>query len=133
LQQTEGGEQKGDSKGVVVELGGRKSPTTNNQMELTAALEGLKRLDQLDTEHGPIFVYTDSRYLINGITKWVFGWQKNNWITSQKEPVVNQELWEGLLEVTHGKRIEWKYVGGHSGIAGNERCDVIATEFADGA
>ena len=79
-----------------------------------------------------IIIHTDSSYVINGITKWVHGWRKNNWQTSQKEDVVNRDLWEKLFSLTAGKKIEWKYVAGHSGTPGNERCDEIATIFADG-
>ena len=70
--------------------------------------------------------------MINGITKWVHGWRKNNWLTSQKEEVLNRDLWEKLFSLTVGKKIEWKYVAGHSGTPGNERCDEIATSYADG-
>lgn len=111
----------------VVELGGRDSHTTNNRMEMVAAIEACKNIESGTTAE----LHTDSSYLINGITKWVFGWQKNNWITSQKKDVENKDLWVRLIEVTKGKNISWKYVGGHVGVVGNERCDVIATSFAD--
>ena len=123
----------------VTELGGREEHTTNNRMELRAAIEALSFVTnlpacqlagrQLTTYNLQLF--TDSSYLINGITKWVFGWQKNNWITTQKHSVENRDLWEALLKVVRGKNIEWKYVGGHIGVAGNMRCDEIATAFAD--
>lgn len=117
----------------VVELGGAERNTTNNRMELTAAIEALNFLFSygLRTTDYRLIIYTDSQYLINGITKWIFSWEKRNWITKNKEPVLNRDLWEKLLEVSKLKKVEWKYVGGHSGIAGNERADQIATEFAD--
>ena len=112
----------------VTELGGREEHTTNNKMELLGAIKalGLVRNTKKD-----ITVNTDSSYVINGITKWVKGWQKNGWISSTKEDVVNRDLWEDLIFVSKGKNINWNYVGGHSGIPGNERCDEIATTFAD--
>jgi len=69
---------------------------------------------------------------INGITKWVFGWKKNGWITKAKEDVMNKDLWMKLCDAVGGKKIDWKHVSGHVGIVGNERCDRIATAFADG-
>ena len=76
-------------------------------------------------------IYTDSAYVVSGITRWVIGWKKNKWKTSQKEDVLNRDLWEKLVKVTSHKIIDWKLIKGHSGTAGNERCDVIATSFAD--
>jgi ribonuclease HI len=111
----------------VVELGGREDTTTNNRMEIAAAVNALENLPVGSSAA----VHTDSSYLINGITKWVKGWQANGWMTKAKEEVLNQDLWERLVEAIDGKQISWKYVGGHSGIAGNERCDEIATAFAD--
>jgi ribonuclease HI len=126
---------------IVVELGGREDHTTNNRMEMSASIEALKKVDAIfgdnaDKKSGTeniheIVLNTDSSYLINGITKWVHGWRRNNWITSQKKDVENRDLWEKLLEVSSGKKISWKYVGGHVGVVGNERCDEIATSFAD--
>lgn len=113
----------------VIEIGGREEYTTNNRMELIAVI---KALQQIQDSRFKIQVFSDSSYVINGITKWVFGWQKNNWITSTKTPVENRDLWENLIETTAGKNIKWGKVGGHIGIAGNERCDEIATTFADG-
>ena len=79
-----------------------------------------------------ILIHTDSSYVINGITKWVHNWRRNNWLTSEKEEVLNRDLWEKLFSLTQDKKIEWKYVAGHSGTPGNERCDDIATAYADG-
>ena len=117
----------------VDELGGGDKKTTNNKMELMAAIEALKNFDgYYQNFSDKIFtVYTDSSYLINGITKWVHGWQKNNWVTGAKQQVLNQELWKELIAVSAGKKITWSYVAGHAGIPANERCDEIATAFAD--
>lgn len=118
--------------GKVVELGGRETQTTNNRMELTAAIEAFRGLIRFNLESEKrLNLYSDSSYLINGITKWIFGWQKKGWKTADKKPVLNRDLWEQLLEAARGKDIEWKQVGGHAGVAGNERCDEIATSFAD--
>ncbi len=112
---------------IVTELGGREDNTTNNRMELSAAINGLNAV--LSSEE--IVLNTDSSYVINGITKWVNGWIRNGWVTKTKEEVSNRDLWQKLVSASEGKKISWNYVGGHSGILGNERCDVIATSFAD--
>lgn len=119
----------------VVELGGGDRHTTNNKMELMAAIESLDFVRSL----GDAFVIDmrpDSRYVINGITSWVFGWQKNGWINSQKDEVLNRDLWEALVQIISdlemsGSKISWTYTPGHAGIPGNERADEIATSFAD--
>lgn len=115
------------SDDLVKEIGGREEKTTNNRMELTAVISSL---ESVSNEH-EITIYTDSAYVLNGITRWVKGWQKNNWKTSQKEDVLNKDLWEKLVSLTVHRVIYWKLVKGHSGTAGNERCDAIATSFAD--
>ncbi len=112
----------------VKELGGGERDTTNNRMEIKAAVEGLRHA----SKDSKIVVYTDSKYLINGITLWVKGWKRNGWKTKTKGDVLNRDLWEALHEAADGKSIKWEYVGGHVGILGNERCDHIATAFADG-
>ncbi|HEV7449257.1 MAG TPA: ribonuclease H [Candidatus Paceibacterota bacterium] len=116
--------------GKVVELGGAQAHTTNNRMELVAALRGLQYAKQLPA--GPRVLRTDSNYVINGITKWVAGWQKNGWKTKEKKDVLNKDLWMDLAEAAHGQQVAWEYVGGHVGIAGNERVDAIASDFALG-
>jgi len=116
--------------GKIAELGGAEAHTTNNRMELTAALRGLQHAKQLPA--GPRILRTDSSYVINGITKWVHGWQKNGWQTKDKKDVLNKDLWSDLVEAAHGQQIAWEYVGGHVGIAGNERVDTIASELALG-
>lgn len=112
----------------VTELGGAEKMTTNNRMELTASLKGLEHTKK-DTN---IIIYTDSSYLINGITKWLNGWKRNGWITKTKQDVLNKDLWIDIDKTVQGRHISWKYVGGHVGIVGNERCDHIATDLADG-
>ncbi len=111
----------------AVELGGREDETTNNRMEMTAVISALA-FAQNETD---ITLYTDSAYVLNGITRWVKGWEKNNWKTSTKEDVLNKDLWQKMVESTVHKNINWQLVKGHSGTEGNERCDVIATSFAD--
>ncbi len=115
------------SEDTVTELGGREDHTTNNRMELSAIIHAL---ESIPNEHD-ITVYTDSAYVVSGITRWVIGWKKNNWKTSQKEDVLNRDLWERLVDATGKKVIMWKIIKGHSGIPANERCDVIATSYAD--
>lgn len=111
----------------VTEIGGRDNMTTNNRMELMACIESLK----LTNLHSPITLYSDSQYVIKGMTEWIDGWQRKNWKNSQKKDVLNRDLWEMMLEVSDGKNIEWKYVKGHAENPGNNRCDEIATSFAD--
>jgi ribonuclease HI len=112
----------------IKEIGGREEKTTNNRMEMSAAIEALKNIP----ENSEVEIHSDSTYLINGITDWIEKWQKNNWRTKDKREVLNKDLWQKLLEATAGKNIEWKKVAGHSGHEENERCDEIATGFADG-
>jgi ribonuclease HI len=118
----------------VIELGGREDHTTNNRMELTAAVEALRTIYEREFQ-GDIEIHTDSAYLINGITQWVFGWEKNNWQTKEGQDVLNQDLWSALVELARviklRQNIAWKKVAGHSGLKGNERVDQIATEYAD--
>ena len=120
---------------AVSELGGSEGDTTNNRMELKAAFEALLMIERKGASEGDIIVHTDSAYLINGITKWVYGWERKNWFTAAGEPVLNQDLWAALLEVVRrlklAHEIIWKKVAGHAGVAGNERCDTIATSFAE--
>jgi ribonuclease HI len=112
---------------TVVELGGREDKTTNNRMELLAVISALS---STPNEHD-ITLYTDSAYVLNGATRWVKGWEKNNWKTSTKDDVINKDLWEQMIDVTAHKVIDWRLIKGHAGTPANERCDVIATSFAD--
>lgn len=112
---------------TVTELGGREDHTTNNRMELLAVISAL---ESIPSEH-EMTICTDSSYVLSGSTRWVVGWQKNNWKTSQKEDVLNRDLWERMISAMSHKIIDWKLLKGHAGHAPNERCDVIATTFAD--
>ncbi|MEK7614463.1 MAG: viroplasmin family protein [Patescibacteria group bacterium] len=111
----------------VTELGGGNKHTTNNRMELTAAIEALEFSSKLKTQNVKLLIYTDSSYTINGITKWIKRWEKTDWIGTNKKEILNQDLWKKLSKLTKGKNILWKHVRGHVGIAGNERADFLAT------
>lgn len=108
------------------ELSGAEPGTTNNRMELTAVIEALTALRQ----PCEVKLHTDSRYVIDGITKWIYGWQKNGWKTAAKKPVLNAELWQELLAATKRHRIEWIWVKGHDGHPENERADKLASDAA---
>lgn len=115
----------------IKEIGGRKDHATNNQMELIAPIEALKYLKKKEMNI-PIEIFSDSKYVILGITEWIFNWQKNNWRNAAKKPVLNKELWLELYElVGQFSKIKWTYVKGHSGDKWNDRVDEIATNFAD--
>ena len=118
----------------VVEKGGGEGSTTNNRMEMTAALEALKFIKDLcsDESFCLVTIYTDSSYLIKGITGWVFSWEKNNWRKKDGEPVKNEDLWRELLLFGKNMKTSWVHVKGHTGVPGNERADLIACSFADG-
>ncbi len=116
----------------VVELGGFEKMTTNNRMEIQAAISALSH-PILDECSQGVIIYSDSSYLIKGITQWIGGWKRNGWQTKTKDDVSNKDLWMKLDLAVQGKDIQWKYVGGHVGVVGNERCDEIATSFALGA
>ncbi|WP_413943257.1 ribonuclease HI [Bdellovibrio sp. HCB-162] len=115
----------------VQELGDGERSTTNNRMEMTAALEALKFVRN---QPGQIHFYTDSTYLIRGITQWIWGWKKRNWQTAEGQEVSNRDLWEEISQLVQERgarnKIEWKYSRGHIGIPGNERCDRIAVAFS---
>lgn len=116
--------------GSIHELGGDAAQTTNNRMEMQAAIAALKFLSTTNQTE-PLTLYTDSEYLINGVTKWVKGWKKKGWKTAQGKAVLNQELWE-TLDQLNTRLVTWQYVRGHAGNVGNERCDAIARTFAKG-
>lgn len=119
--------------GTVQELGGAVPQTTNNRMEMAAAIHALGLLEP--GEPAPILLYTDSTYLIRGITQWIWGWRSRGWKNAEGKDVANRELWEELArQVARLKpaTIDWKYVRGHAGYPGNERCDQIAVSFATG-
>lgn len=111
-------------KNTEKELSGFEAMTTNNRMEIRAAIEGIKAL----TRSVKIEVYTDSQYLRDGVTKWLFQWKKNNWRLSNKLPVKNQDLWEELDALTQNHDISWHWVRGHSGHPENERADALARQ-----
>lgn len=106
------------------EISGWAADTTNNRMELTAVIEALRQL----TRPCSITVTTDSQYVVKGMTEWIAGWQRKGWRNSKKEPVLNRDLWEALLEASRQHSITWKWVRGHDGHAENERCDCLARE-----
>ena len=118
---------------TVHELGGRDSQTTNNRMELQAAIAGLSLLNQLPISE-PVTLYKDSEYVKNGITKWIKGWKRKHWKTSTGKAVLNQDLWQQLDLLNSQAQqqlgtLTWQYVKGHAGVIGNERCDQIARSF----
>jgi ribonuclease HI len=116
--------------GTVHELGGYAPDTTNNRMEMQAAIAALDFF-KTSGQSQVIALYTDSEYVKNGITKWLPGWKKKGWKTSAGKPVLNQDLWEQLDQLDSPK-VEWRYVRGHSGDPGNDRCDTIARSFSLG-
>lgn len=104
------------------ELCGGASDTTNNRMELQAAIEGLNALKRSCR----VELYTDSQYLRQGILEWVAQWQQRGWRTADRKPVKNQDLWQALVAATQRHELNWHWVKGHAGIAGNERADELA-------
>jgi len=104
------------------EISGGAKETTNNRMELSAAIEALRLL----TRPCRVTITTDSQYLVKGMTEWISGWQRKGWRNSKKEPVVNRDLWELLLELTQPHIVQWRWVRGHAGHTENERCDRLA-------
>ncbi len=104
------------------ELSGGAANTTNNQMELMAAIKSLEAL----TRPCKVNLHTDSQYVKNGITKWMHGWQRNGWRTASKKPVKNAELWKELISATDKHEVEWHWVKGHAGHPENERADELA-------
>lgn len=119
--------------GVVLRYGdaektihGGQPDTTNNRMELMAAIKGLEQLKRPCS----VDLYTDSVYVRDGITKWIHGWQKNNWRTSNKKPVKNEDLWKILWPLTQKHNVTWHWVKGHAGNPDNERADELARQGA---
>ncbi|WP_417811884.1 ribonuclease HI [Thalassospira alkalitolerans] len=109
-------------RGMEKEMSGGDPETTNNRMEMMAAISALEALKRPCI----VNIYTDSSYVCDGITKWIFGWQKRGWKTADKKPVKNVELWQRLLEATKIHKVEWHWVKGHAGHPENERCDELA-------
>ena len=114
-------------EGQEKELCGGERNTTNNRMELTAAIEGLKAL----TETCEVVLTTDSQYVRKGITEWLAGWKRKGWRTASKQPVKNVDLWQALDEQSNRHKIDWRWVKGHSGHAENERADQLANRGID--
>jgi ribonuclease HI len=108
------------------ELSGGDPLTTNNRMELTAAIKGLEAL----TRPCAVILSTDSRYVMDGLTKWIAGWQRNGWKTAARQPVKNADLWQELLAAAAPHRIDWRWVKGHAGHPENERADQLASGAA---
>lgn len=109
------------------ELSGGLGHTTNNQMELQAAISGLEALSRpVD-----VTITTDSKYVMNGITSWLSGWKRNGWMTAAKKPVANQELWQALDTACQRHNVSWEWVKGHAGHPENERCDTLARSEAE--
>lgn len=104
------------------EIYGAEAQTTNNRMELTAAIEALRALNR----PCKINLHTDSRYVMDGITRWIHGWRKNGWRTADRKPVKNADLWQALVEAMAPHEVNWIWVRGHSGHDGNERADALA-------
>ena len=109
------------------EISGGEPLTTNNRMELLAAIRGLESLKR----PCKVDLYTDSLYVRDGITKWIHGWRRNGWKTSDRKPVKNAELWQELLEAAEPHRVRWHWVKGHSGHPENDRVDALACAEAD--
>lgn len=125
------------SDGQVHELGGRDTATTNNRMEMQAAIAALDFLsqDEAAADSAVVLLHTDSEYVKNGITKWINGWKKKGWKTSAGKPVLNKDLWQQLDQLSQtlaekDLKVDWRYVRGHTGNPGNERCDEIARAYS---
>ena len=108
------------------EMSGSEKETTNNRMELMGAIMALQALKQPCR----VTLHTDSKYVLDGITKWVFGWQKKGWKTADNKPVKNEDLWRALVEAVRPHKIEWVWVKGHDGHPENERVDKLASDAA---
>ena len=104
------------------EISGDERQTTNNRMEMTAVIEALRQLKR----PSKIKIMTDSSYLVKGMTQWIPGWIRRNWVNSQKKPVLNRDLWETLIELCKDHDVEWQWIKGHAGHTENERCDELA-------
>lgn len=119
--------------GVLLQYGSKEKTlkggdpnTTNNRMEMMAAIKAIEAVNETYT--GEIILWTDSTYVMKGITEWVHGWKKKNWIKSDKKPVINTDLWKVLDKLNSQKNIQWNWVKGHAGVEGNERADELARQ-----
>ena len=111
-----------------VKLSGGEAATTNNRMEMTAAIKALEYIDCNIKKIGNIVLSTDSEYLKKGITEWIINWKRNNWKTAAKKEVKNKDLWARLDELNNRIKVEWKWVKGHAGDRYNELCDALVSE-----
>jgi ribonuclease HI len=111
------------------ELSGGEPMTTNNRMEMTAVLKAMSAL----IEPCEVIVHTDSRYVIDGMTKWIAGWKKRGWVNASRQPVKNADLWHDLIAATARHKVSWQWVKGHDGHVENERVDRLASAAADAA
>jgi ribonuclease HI len=111
----------------VREISGHAAETTNNRMELQATIAALRQLK----EPCDVALYTDSKYVLQGFTEWLDGWQRKGWKTADKKPVKNVELWQRLDELNAGHHVQWRWVKGHAGDPGNERADRLANRGVD--
>jgi ribonuclease HI len=111
-------------EGREKEIAGAEALTTNNRMELTAVIRALESLRRPVSAR----VFTDSQYVRRGITEWVTAWKARGWLTADRKPVKNQDLWQRLEELAAAHRIEWRWVPGHAGVPGNERVDRLANQ-----
>ena len=118
-----------EKQGKEKEMYGSDPLTTNNRMELMAAIQALEALQRPAT----VSLHTDSKYLLDGITKWIAGWQRNGWRTAAKQPVKNEDLWRRLVAALDGHEVSWQWVRGHAGDEGNERADALARLGAEEA
>ena len=119
--------------GVLLQYGNKEKTlkggdpdTTNNRMEMMAAIKAIEAVNETYT--GEIILWTDSTYVMKGITEWIHGWKKKNWIKSDKKPVINTDLWKVLDNLNSQKNIQWNWVKGHAGVEGNERADELARQ-----
>ena len=112
-----------ENSGNVTELSGRDENTTNNRMELKAVIEALKFF----TINSELTIHTDSKYVMDGASRWIINWKKNNWKTAQKKDVKNKDLWIEIDNLLNYHDVSWVWVKGHDGIYGNERADYLAT------
>ena len=123
-----------ENKKITKELGGHEKMTTNNRMELQAVIEALKYLPtRQDLVGMEVEIHADSAYVLGGVTTWIHNWEKNNWRTTDKKPVLNQDLWQKLIALVRSSKnkIIWQKVKGHSGHIWNDKADEIATTCAE--
>lgn len=119
--------------GKVLEIGGREDSTTNNRMEMMAVLKSLEVIEERTKEEG-IVIFSDSAYVVNGVSGWMFAWEKNGWKTKEGNIVLNQDIWKDLFGVCFrlkNRGLKMEKVPGHAGVILNERADIIAQSFAD--